>query len=63
MKRTINNQNQIFNLNVSPIGCAPCKNAATNIQHKINKTKINEIKIKKIINSMFENYSHDSKKS
>ena len=57
MKRTINNHSQIINLNVSSVGCAPCKNAATNMQQKIEKKKINEIKIKKIkeiINSIFE---------
>ena len=57
MKRTINNQSQFINLNVSSVGCTPCKNAATNMQQKIEKKKVNEIKIKKIkeiINSMFE---------
>ena len=57
MKRAINNHNQTINLNVSSVGCAPCKNAALNMQQKISKNNTNEIKIKKIkeiINSMFE---------
>tara|TARA_B100001996_G_scaffold54167_1_gene38509 strand:- start:3994 stop:4185 length:192 start_codon:yes stop_codon:yes gene_type:complete len=57
MKRTINNHNQTINLNLSSVGCAPCKNAVLNMQQKISKKNTNEIKIKKIkeiINSMFE---------
>jgi len=57
MKRTINNQSQFINLNISSVGCAPCKNAALNMQQKIAENKKNEIKIKKIkeiINSMLE---------
>ncbi len=57
MSRTINNQHKVISLNISSVGCTPCKNAAIKMQQKIRKKKLNEIKInkiKEIINSMFD---------
>ena len=54
----LNQSSQEYNLNKSPIGCAPCLKEVKKIEKQINKRSLNEVKIneiKKIVNSIFEN--------
>ena len=56
-KRKLNLNNPLFDLNQSSAGCAPCLKEAFEIERKVNKRSLNEIKIneiKDIVNSIFE---------
>ena len=62
-KRDINLNEPSFNLNESPVGCAPCLNEALKIDRQANKKALNEIKIdeiKKIVKSIFEDSKDDT---
>ena len=56
-KRDINLNEPSFNLNESPVGCAPCLNQALKIERQVNGRSLNQIKIneiKEIVRSIFK---------
>ena len=57
-KREIDLNQPSYNLNKSPVGCAPCPEKTLKIQRQTQERSLNEVKIKKIkeiVNSLFEN--------
>ena len=52
-----------YNLNKSPLGCAPCLKEAIKIERQVDKISLNEIKIekiKKIVRSIFKSSQNDN---
>ena len=68
-KRELNlNQSSLkeYDLNKSPVGCAPCLKEALKIDRQVNKKTLTEMKIdeiKKIVNSNFQSLNDDIKKN
>ena len=55
-----------LNLNKSSVGCAPCLNEVLKIGRRVDKRKLNEMKIeeiKMIINSIFNNSNNENNKT
>ena len=55
-----------YDLNKSPVGCAPCLKEALKIDRQVNKRSLNEIKIdeiKKIVRSIFRASDNAIKKN
>ena len=55
-----------YDLNKSPVGCAPCLKEALKIDRQINKKTLTEMKIdeiKNIVNSIFKGLNNGNKEN